>query len=76
MRVGMQGLLKGQWPGRGAGQDRPGPRTAFRKQHSQIMQDALSGVFSRHAYMKAMEDRKSTRLNSSHRIASRMPSSA
>ena len=34
MRVGMQGLLKGQWPGRGAGQDRPGPRTAFRKQHS------------------------------------------
>ena len=27
----------------------------IRKQHSQIMQDALSGVFSRHAYMKAME---------------------
>lgn len=27
----------------------------FRKQHSQLMRDALSGVFSRHAYMKALE---------------------
>lgn len=35
VQVGVQGLLKGQWLGRGAGQDRPGPRTAFRKQHSQ-----------------------------------------
>ena len=38
--------------------------------------DCLPALGSAGAYLKQMTDRKSTRLNSSHRIASRMPSSA
>ena len=44
------------------------PNAAHRKLYEWEKQDKLKGIVT--------QDRKSTRLNSSHRIASRMPSSA
>ena len=39
-------------------------------------QGHLNGIFQLIEQMQAVEDRKSTRLNSSHEFVSRMPSSA
>ena len=44
--------------------------------HRQTIEDERASVMSRLSLLGAEEDRKSTRLNSSHRVKSRMPSSA